>query len=499
MLCQLALACLVTQDTCFQELRGSFDPMDEAYGHATSVDGETLAVGEWLHQMSPPFGCAMINGARIWVYERDPVTGIWGPVFDHVTPTTIHVPFPASEVRLRGDLLVTTWYVYRRSASGAWALEEADVFPVDLELDTDGTRIFAGDHRGLVLRPVRILERTPAGWVVTSQALDPTPNGMSLDDYGLNPTWASGRLAVGDDGDGEVFVLREEPTGFVVELALAATPGEAAIFDFDGSTLVLADGADLRFLRRGGPLGQDWRPWCTLTVPDGWPIAALVLRGDDLFFTQRNGLLRHYTLAASGQAWEPVFAFPFSSWSMYHFCQFPNYRNLDVDDETVVVGDPAFANQQGRTIVIDRRCDPLGEPYCDGGSGNPDWFVGARLHLEGSHRVADDELRLVAHRLPAGTPGFFMASTLPASMAVVGVGTLCVGGAITRFDRPGEVLVSDANGHFELHPVLNDFPGPTGTVAVQAGETWHFQAWVRDSGPAGSSRLTNAMRVTFAP
>ena len=36
---------------------------------------------------------------------------------------------------------------------------------------------------------------------------------------------------------------------------------------------------------------------------------------------------------------------------------------------------------------------------------------------------------------------------------------------------------------------------------ITAGQTWHFQAWVRDpSGPCGKgSNMTNAMRVKFEP
>jgi hypothetical protein len=44
---------------------------------------------------------------------------------------------------------------------------------------------------------------------------------------------------------------------------------------------------------------------------------------------------------------------------------------------------------------------------------------------------------------------------------------------------------------------LTQLPGGL-PAAVQAGETWNFQAWFRDMNPGPTSNLTNGLQVTFA-
>ena len=62
----------------------------------------------------------------------------------------------------------------------------------------------------------------------------------------------------------------------------------------------------------------------------------------------------------------------------------------------------------------------------------------------------------------------------------------------------GNVLSSGAAGTFSLLIDLTAVPQPTGSVAVQAGETWNFQAWFRDRvGATAVSNLTNGRAVPF--
>ncbi|MCP3919584.1 MAG: hypothetical protein GY711_28955 [bacterium] len=95
--------------------------------------------------------------------------------------------------------------------------------------------------------------------------------------------------------------------------------------------------------------------------------------------------------------------------------------------------------------------------------------VAARLTLEGSDRVSDQE----------------GAVTPPGSQ-----GRLCIAGTIGRHSRPGEI-----------------FQGPVGTpgvdlgalpttpmTAVMSGDTWSFQAWFRDG---SQNNFTDAVQVLF--
>ncbi len=79
-------------------------------------------------------------------------------------------------------------------------------------------------------------------------------------------------------------------------------------------------------------------------------------------------------------------------------------------------------------------------------------------------------------------------------------GFLCLGNALGRFNRAGEILLSDASGLAVLSPDLSDLPDPTQTsVAVMPPETRHFQAWFRDttSGGGATSNFTPAISVPF--
>jgi len=77
-------------------------------------------------------------------------------------------------------------------------------------------------------------------------------------------------------------------------------------------------------------------------------------------------------------------------------------------------------------------------------------------------------------------------------------GNLCLGGAIGRFVRPGQIKNSGPAGSAELILDLTQLPTPTAFVAVQAGETWNFQAWYRDvASGQPSSNFTDGLSVAF--
>ena len=70
-------------------------------------------------------------------------------------------------------------------------------------------------------------------------------------------------------------------------------------------------------------------------------------------------------------------------------------------------------------------------------------------------------------------------------------GFICLGGAIGRFNQPGNIGQGPT---FSIQVDLTAVPQPTGPVAVQPGETWNFQAWYRDG---GTNNFTDAVEILF--
>ena len=70
------------------------------------------------------------------------------------------------------------------------------------------------------------------------------------------------------------------------------------------------------------------------------------------------------------------------------------------------------------------------------------------------------------------------------------MGNLCVSGNLARFSQ--SIQMSDPGGRFSID--VDTLAIPTNpVVAVQSGDTWHFQAWYRDQNPGPTSAFTNAV------
>ncbi len=140
-----------------------------------------------------------------------------------------------------------------------------------------------------------------------------------------------------------------------------------------------------------------------------------------------------------------------------------------------------------------------GERYCSPAQPNSVGNTGL-LRATGSDVVAQNQLALQAEGLPPGAFGFFLNGSARASVQFPGgsQGVLCVGGAIGRYVAPGQIQQADLSGAFQLALDLAAHPTPAGTVAVQPGETWRFQAWYRDSLLGiPTSNFTDALEVLF--
>jgi len=151
------------------------------------------------------------------------------------------------------------------------------------------------------------------------------------------------------------------------------------------------------------------------------------------------------------------------------------------------------------TITVIDVPSSVGQSYCGPAEVNS---TGASAALTGfgSDVAADDDFTLMAADLPIGAFGLFLASRDQAFVPMAGgsAGNLCLGGAIGRYNRPGEINAADAQGALSLALDLADTPQPNATVSVMAGETWNFQCWYRDTVASGpTSNFTNGLSVDF--
>ncbi|MEM6674382.1 MAG: hypothetical protein AAF726_16165 [Planctomycetota bacterium] len=140
----------------------------------------------------------------------------------------------------------------------------------------------------------------------------------------------------------------------------------------------------------------------------------------------------------------------------------------------------------------------IGMAYCNAAQNS----TGAtgRTRATGSRIASANNLTLAATNLPNNTFGFFLTSQSQGFVQNPGgsSGNLCLGGAVGRYVGPGQVKNSGLSGSFALQLNLSQTPTPNGLVAVQAGQTWNFTAWFRDSaGGSVTSNFTDGFAVSF--
>jgi hypothetical protein len=123
----------------------------------------------------------------------------------------------------------------------------------------------------------------------------------------------------------------------------------------------------------------------------------------------------------------------------------------------------------------------------------------ATLRVDG-HGFAGAPLVFTVDGLqPNGMPGYLLVgSAVTAPMPTpIGVGDLCLGGTLGRFVN--QVQLADAAGRHRYLVDTEQVPTALGPIAVQAGSTWAFQVWYRDTAPGGvaSSNTSTARAVRF--
>ncbi len=121
-----------------------------------------------------------------------------------------------------------------------------------------------------------------------------------------------------------------------------------------------------------------------------------------------------------------------------------------------------------------------------------------RIRAAGSLVAGDNDLTLVASRLPAGSLGYFIVSASPGFITNPGgsTGHLCLLPPFGRYVPFAAAVAAD--GTMLLPIDLTTIPQPTSTVSVAPGESWYFQLWHRDSAVGiPTSNFTDAVGVTF--
>ena len=146
----------------------------------------------------------------------------------------------------------------------------------------------------------------------------------------------------------------------------------------------------------------------------------------------------------------------------------------------------------GELYRIEPDCDTAA--YCQA-NPNSTGQIG-QLFSIGSLSVTDNNFVLLAANLPVNQFTYCLAGTASGFVPNPGGsnGNFCLGGTGARFGT--QIGQTDFLGTYTVALDLTQFP--TNPIsAVQAGETWYFQAWHRETG--GQSNFTTGLSALFCP
>ncbi len=152
----------------------------------------------------------------------------------------------------------------------------------------------------------------------------------------------------------------------------------------------------------------------------------------------------------------------------------------------VLISAPWAANQQGRSYVYSSRILPP-STVCAGAVNSTG--QAAELRYRRSLSLSANQTRLRVVNGPAQAAVMLLMADGTGS-SPVGDGELCLGHGLRRATMP-ETL--EANGAKRLTLDFNTAP----LSQIEAGRTYYFQAWYRDTAGSSGSNLTNALRIVF--
>ncbi len=135
---------------------------------------------------------------------------------------------------------------------------------------------------------------------------------------------------------------------------------------------------------------------------------------------------------------------------------------------------------------------PVGTQYCVATPNSTG--VPAPILATGRTTASQGPLKLRASNLPTNQFGYFISSLSSGFVPNFGGsdGNLCVGSPLIRYVK---AVGSSGSDGVAIVPV--DPTAPPNGPALQAGETWYFQYWTRDTSPTTTSNTTDGVSVVF--
>lgn len=266
----------------------------------------------------------------------------------------------------------------------------------------------------------------------------------------------SAKLDVGANPD-DGIIIRDGAVYAREGANLTAFPGAPVIETLGFENLALTDDSDIVFYAQ---------------VDNGSPFDEAIVRGSDL-------MLPKGAMIVGGQRITDLADVP----SGFHVS----------DSGQFLLAQAELDNQSIGLVYVQ---DEIGESYC--AAENNSTGVPSVTAARGVGLATANALILETRDGPPGAFAFYIVSMTSDNVPNPGgsAGRLCIGGSIGR--HLGGLGQIDAGGVFRFQPDLTRIP-TTPNVAVQPGETWHWQQWHRDSTPTGgsTSNFSLPVRVTF--
>ena len=409
---------------------------------------------------------------------------------DHVAvsvPDFDGLSLPGGGTPSRGAVLV-----YRRGASG-WDVGQIVVPGIDFhgmgapildtpsnlqrEIDFDGERLIVGARYGFT-----VYDWLPSQKLVPAAVVDGTYLNFNTAS-GVSVAIEGDLIAVGDWGlqntgpfAARVHLYRESGGAWQLERTIYPSDGwqfSFAAFSYANSNF----GRDIVIDERervlvGAPLGQ--RGGTTTNPSAELPGTA-------------------YLFEKGPSGWEERIRF----WHDYETHQSFHGEAVAFCGDLALVG-AKHAPPPGSTAWIGKVSSfliPIGSTVCVGEPNSTS--ERGSIDIVGDRDLAFEHLEVRASALPAGAPAMLLSSRDTAFVANPGSssGNLCLGGSIARF--VGSIDDADTAGEVRFTVADLVVPTPGGPETIEAGDTWTFQVWYRDSDPTPTSNFTEAQSVTF--
>ncbi|MFT6832216.1 MAG: hypothetical protein ACJAZN_002386, partial [Planctomycetota bacterium] len=122
----------------------------------------------------------------------------------------------------------------------------------------------------------------------------------------------------------------------------------------------------------------------------------------------------------------------------------------------------------------------------------------ASLTAFGSLIIQENRLLVRSASLPAQVPTLLLAARSDGLLTVPGLlGPLCLGSPILRLMTLQQPSRPDGTAPSWVRLRGPVSPPASGDLAVQSGDTWHFQLWYRDANGSSGTNTSNAVQVTL--